>query len=149
MPGLGSLALQWAYNPTPTKLIELMTTAPLRDTGRTTLILQFVLKRLDHPEWGRMWWGCGLSFLALAPWLRRRELWLLWVFPTAQLLVYLMIFQLTPQPLEWHLDSAMPRLLFHVGPIVFLAASWLILECKGWVTIGTRGEPRLDPSSSL
>jgi len=127
-PGISSLGLQWAYSPVPTKLIELMTADPLRDTSRTALIFQYLLKYLNHPYWGGMWWGCGAVFATLAPWLRRRELWLLWVFPTVQLMVYMLIFQLTPQPLEWHLESALPRLLFHVSPIVFLAASWLILE---------------------
>jgi len=75
-------------------------------------------------------WGCALALATLWPWLRRRELWLLWVFPAAQLLVYLVIFQLTPHPLEWHLETAMPRLLFHIAPIAFLAAIWLILEAN-------------------
>ena len=129
-PGIGSLALQWAYSPVPTKLIELMTIDPLRDTGRTSVILHYLLNRLDHPQWGGMWWGCGLALATLAPWLRRCELWLLVVFPMIQLSVYLLIFQLTPQPLAWHLESALPRLLFHISPIIFLAASWLILEAK-------------------
>ncbi len=130
-PGLASLRLQHAYNPTPTRLIELMTIAPLTDTSRTALIVQFLRNRLDHPSWGWMWWGCAAALVTLWPWLRRRELWLVWAFPAAQLLVYLLIFQLTPQPLEWHLDSALPRLLFHIGPIAYLAANWLILESLG------------------
>lgn len=85
-----------------------------------------------------MWWICGLTFAGLSPWLRRRELWLLWLFPAIQLLIYLVIFQLTPHPLEWHLGSALPRLLFHIGPIVFLAASWLILECLARISLEQR-----------
>jgi hypothetical protein len=131
VPGLASLGLQYAYSPTPTKLIELMTLAPLTDTGRTAVIVQFLRNRLDHPSWGWMWWGCAAALVTLWPWLRRRELWLLWVFPAAQLLVYLVIFQLTPHPLDWHLETALPRLLFHIGPIAFLAATWLILEAHG------------------
>jgi len=46
------------------------------------------------------------------------------------LLIYLVVFQLTPMDLNWHLDSALPRLLFHIGPIAFLAAVWLILEAQ-------------------
>ena len=128
VPGLASLKLQYTYNPTHTKLIELMTIAPLFDTSRTAVIGQILRNWLDHPSWGWMWWICAAALATLWPWLRRRELWLLWIFPAAQLLVYLVIFQLTPLPLEWHLDSAMPRLLFQIGPIFFLAASWLILE---------------------
>jgi hypothetical protein len=55
-------------------------------------------------------------------------LWLLWLFPASQLLVYLSIFQVTPYPLQWHLETSMTRLLFHIGPIVFLGATWLVLE---------------------
>ena len=33
--------------------------------------------------------------------------------------IYLLIFQLTPENLTWHLGSALPRLLFHVGPMPF------------------------------
>ncbi len=128
LPGLATLRLQNAYDPAPAKLIELMTLAPLTDTSRTAVIVQFVRNRFDHPSWGWMWWGCGAALATLWPWLRRRELWLLWLFPAAQLLVYLVIFQVTPFPLEWHLETAMPRLLFHIGPIAFLAATWLILE---------------------
>ncbi len=128
LPGLLSLALQWGKSPIATRLITAMTLAPWSDTSRSALILSFLVKRWNHPEWGGMWWGCGLALAALVPWLRRRELWLLWAVPTIQLLIYLAIFQLTPHPLAWHLDSAMPRLLYHLGPTVFVAASWLILE---------------------
>jgi hypothetical protein len=128
VPGLASLELQHLYCPAPTKLIEQMTIAPLFDTSRTTVIVEFLRNRLEHPSWGWMWWGCAASLATLWPWLRRPELWLLWIFPAVQLVIYLLVFQLTPLPLEWHLDTAMPRLLFHIGPITFLAASWLVLE---------------------
>jgi len=130
-PGVASLALQRHFSPLPSELIGHMTAAPLSDRVRTDLILEALRGRLDHPSAGWLWWGCGLALLTLWPWLRRRELWLLWAIPAAQLLAYLVIFQLTPQPLAWHLDSALPRLLMHVGPLAFLAASWLILEATG------------------
>ena len=131
VPSLDSLVLQYAYNPVGPKLIERMTIAPLTDMGRTARIVRFLWQRLDHPSWGWMWWGCAAALATLWPWLRRRELCLLWLFPAAQLLVYLVIFQLTTYPLKWHLESAMPRLLFHIGPLAFLAANWLILEAHG------------------
>jgi hypothetical protein len=105
-----------------------MTITRLFDTSRTAVILPFLRNRLDHPSWGSMWWWCAAAFLTLWPWLRRLELWLLWLVAAAQLLLYVLIFQLTPEPLEWHLETALPRLLFHIGPIAFLAASWLVLE---------------------
>jgi hypothetical protein len=37
---------------------------------------------------------------------------------------------ISSSPLAWHLDAALPRLLFHIGPVTFLAAIWLILEAK-------------------
>jgi hypothetical protein len=92
------------------------------------VIVQFLGKCFDRPAAGWMWWACAAAIVTLWPWLARRELWLLWLFPAAQLLVYLLIFQLTPHPLQWHLESAMPRLLFHVGPIAFLATTRLVLE---------------------
>ena len=131
VPGLASLGLQHAYYAAPPKMIALMTMQPLTDTGRTAVIVRFLRTCLEDPACGWMWWGCGLALLTLWPWLRRRELWLLWLFPAAQLAVYLLIFQLTPLPLEWHLDTAMSRLLFHIGPNAFLAAVWLILEALG------------------
>jgi len=129
-PGIASLALQRHYSPLPSKLLSHMTAAPLTDTGRTAVILQFVRNRFGDPTCGGLWWACGLVLVALFPWLRRRELWLLWAIPTAQFLIYLVIFQLTPEDLNWHLDSAMPRLLFHIGPLFFLASAWLILEAN-------------------
>ena len=128
VPGLASLRLQYAFNPAPTKLIEVMTIAPLTDTSRTAVIVQFLGSCLVNPLCGFLWWGCALALLTLWPWLRRRELWVLWLFPAAQLLVYMVVFQLTPHPLQWHLETSMPRLLFHIGPLAFVAASWLILE---------------------
>ena len=128
VPGLATLELQHRYHPAPTKLIEMMSIATLTDGARTDVILRFLSKSGNDPSWGGMWWYCGAALVTLWPWLRRRELWLLWVIPAAQLAVYLLIFQLTPLPLEWHLETALPRLLFHISPIVFLAASWLILE---------------------
>jgi hypothetical protein len=144
-PGIGSLGLQWHQAPVTTKLLDLMTTGPLADRERTKVIAHFLIDRLQHPEWSGMWLGCGLVLITLIPWMRRRELWLLWVFPAAQLFVYLLIFQLTPQPLLWHLDSALPRLLYHVGPIVFLAASWLVLECAEASRRNGRGGQTLEP----
>jgi hypothetical protein len=128
VPGLASLGLQRMYCPAATNLIAKMTIAPLTDTGRTAVIAQFLENRLVHASWGGMWLWCALALATLWPWLRRAELWLLWLFPSVQLLVYVLIFQLTPEPLEWHLETALPRLLFHIGPTAFLAASWLILE---------------------
>jgi len=127
-PGLGSLAIQHHLAPAPSNLIARMTLAPWSDTGRTAQVLRFLLDRFSDPSTGWLWWGCGLTLATLAPWLRSREVWLLWAIAAAQLLIYLLIFQLTPEDLTWHLDSAMPRLLFHVGPLAFLAASWSILE---------------------
>ena len=129
-PGLASLAIQRHFSPLPSELLGHMTAAPLYDRGRTDEIWQFLLGRLDHPTAGWLWWGCGLALLTLWPWLRRRELWLLWALPAAQLSVYLVIFQLTPHPLTWHLETAMPRLLMQIGPLAFTAATWLILEAK-------------------
>jgi hypothetical protein len=128
VPGLASLWLQYVYNPVPTRLIELMTIAPLTDTGRTLVIVQFLGECLNRPAAGWMWLGCAAALVTLWPWLARRELWLLWLFPASQLLVYLSIFQVTPYPLQWHLETSMTRLLFHIGPIVFLGATWLVLE---------------------
>ncbi len=140
VPGLASLRLQYVFYPVPTRLLELITIAPLTDGNRTAVIVQFLRNRLDDPLWGWMWWGCALTLLTLWPWLKHRELWLLWVFPAAQLLVYIVMFQLTPHPLDWHLSSAMPRLLFHIGPIAFLAATWLILEANS-ATDSARAQP--------
>jgi hypothetical protein len=142
VPGVASLRLQYAYNPTTTKLIELMTLGPLTDAGRTAVIASYLRGRLEHPASGGLWWICALALATLWPWLRRRDLGLLWAFPAAQLLVYLVIFQLTPHPLQWHLESALPRLLFHVGPIAYLAACWLILEALRAMHERSVGSPR-------
>ena len=85
VPGVASLWLQYAYYPAPTRLIALMTTQPLTDTSRTAVIVRFLRTCLEDPACGWMWWGCGAGPLTLWPWLRRRELWLLWLFPAAQL----------------------------------------------------------------
>ena len=136
VPGIASLAIQHHFAPTPSNLIARMTLAPLTDTSRTDQVFHFLLGRFSDPASGGMWWGCGLTLATIAFWLRRRDLWLLWAIPLAQLTIYLLIFQLTPENLTWHLDSAMPRLLFHVGPLVFLATTWLILEVRENVRAG-------------
>ena len=139
-PGAASLALQRHLGYVPPNLIAKMDPATLYDRGRTDLIWQSLLGRLDHPSTGWLWWGCGLALLTLWPWLRRRELWLLWAFVAAQLLAYLVIYQLTPFPLAWHLDSSLLRLLMHLGPLAFTAASWLILEAMGAGDLPSCGE---------
>ena len=108
-----------------------MTLAPLTDPARTGTIFRFLADCLTNPAAGWMWWGSGLALATLAPWLRRRDLWLPWAFALGQLSIYLLIFQLTPEDLAWHLDSALPRLLFHLGPVAFLAATWSTLEALG------------------
>ncbi len=133
IPGTLSLALQHHFDSTPSRLIARMTLAPLSDLGRTDQILHFLLDSFSDPGRGWMWWGCGLTLATLAFWLKRRELWMLWVLAISQLIIYVIIFQLTPEPLTWHLGSAMPRLMFHVGPIAFLAATWSILEAENQV----------------
>jgi hypothetical protein len=128
-----SLAIQRSFAPVPSSLVARMTLAPLSDTSRTDQILRFLVGCLTDPARGGLWWGCGITLAALAFWIRRRELWMLWVLSVSQLLIYLIVFQLTPEDLTWHLGSAMPRLLFHVGPIAFMAATWSILEAEARV----------------
>ena len=77
-----------------------------------------------------MWWGCGLTLAMLAFWLRQPRIVAALGAGDRPIVIYVMIFQLTPEDLTWHLGSAMPRLLFHVGPLAFLAATWSILEAE-------------------
>lgn len=128
-PGVAALGWQHARSPVPSHLLEKMTADPLTDTGRTAVIAHSLLDRLDDPAAGFVGWGCAFALLTLWPWLRREHL-VLWLVPAAQLAVYLVVFQLTPMDLKWHLDSALARLLMHVGPIAFTAAAWLVLEAE-------------------
>lgn len=86
-PGLGSLALQHAFSPVPSDLLAHMTPTPLTDTGRTAVILHFLLGLWNDPVNGWVWWGSVFALLTLWPWLRSRGHWVLWAVPSAQVLV--------------------------------------------------------------
>ena len=77
-----------------------------------------------------MWWGCGLTLAILAFWLRRARIVDALGAGDRTIDDLCDDFQLTPEDLTWHLGTAMPRLLFHVGPLAFLAATWSILEAE-------------------
>lgn len=132
LPGLASLALQRLNNPVPSRLISHMTLTPLTDTTRTRVIIEDLQNRLTSPQAGHVWLLVTCCLATLLPWLRGRGHVVLWLLPFAQLLVYLMIFQLTPEDLRWHLNSAFSRLLLHVGPTFYLAAVWALLEALEW-----------------
>jgi hypothetical protein len=50
----------------------------------------------------------------------------LWIVPAAQLLVYLLVYVVTPHDLQWHMNYSMSRLLIHIFPLVLLCFFLLV-----------------------
>jgi hypothetical protein len=44
-----------------------------------------------------------------------------WMLPAAQLLLYLLVYVLTPHELQWHMNYSMSRLLIHLFPAALFA----------------------------
>jgi hypothetical protein len=45
----------------------------------------------------------------------------IWIIPASQLLIYLLVYVVTPHDLQWHMNYSMSRLLIHIFPLALFA----------------------------
>ena len=93
--------------------------------------MPLVRSRAGNLEWGLLWPVVG-ALAASSLWLgrRRAEVLLASGLLGAHVLLYALAFALTPNPLQWHLETAASRLAMHTYPLVLLVAC---VSVRGWV----------------
>ncbi len=108
--------------------------------------LPFARDTAGHLEWGCLWpVGALLVAVGLALSRRRRRIAFALALLGAQVLVYTVALALTPQPFEWHLDTAAARLWMHTQPLFLLTVCAACRSIAGEPEVGVVGTPAPAP----
>jgi hypothetical protein len=82
-------------------------------------------------NWGVIWPALALLSLLAGPrWLRRRPPAFLLAVSLGVGAAYFGVYILTPRPLEWHLETSLPRLLLQILPVAIVAVSCALVATK-------------------
>jgi hypothetical protein len=70
----------------------------------------------------------------------------MWLFVTFQFVGYVIVYLMTPYPIQWHLGSSVDRLFLHLTPTAIMAA---LIACFSEAQKMESSATKLEPSNGL